>query len=126
IDAFGSDAIPLHLMTREALQIYMGRLKEGGVLAFHISNRYVDLEPVLANLAQDARLVCRIQEDRDLSPNDKARGYSPSVWIVMAQDPSHLDRLTANQAWKTARARLGLGIWTDDFSNLVSVLRWGE
>jgi hypothetical protein len=121
IDAFGSDAIPLHLLTREALRIYRDHLQEDGILAFHISNDYVNLEPVLANLADDAKMACRIQED-GASGTDKAKGKLPSIWLLMAADPSHLDRCTSSQ-WETARTRPDLSVWTDDFSNLLSVFR---
>lgn len=127
IDAFGSDAIPLHLVTREALTGYLTHLSAHGMLAFHISNRYVDLEPVLANLAADAGLVCWIQ--KDLGPQDAAGGQSgksPSVWVVMTRTPAALAPLAASPRWETARPRPSLGVWTDDFSNLVSVLRAGD
>jgi hypothetical protein len=126
IDAFGSDAIPLHLLTREALRVYLAHLEDHGILAFHISNLYVDLEPVLANLALDAnpRLECRIQYDLDLNDADMRRGKKPSVWVIMARSASDFGPLAKSPGWRPARANPDLQVWTDDFSNLVSVLRW--
>jgi hypothetical protein len=128
IDAFGSDAIPLHLLTREALKVYRAHLRDNGILAVHISNRYVNLEPVLANLAADAvpPLVCRIQYD--LNPDDMERrnGKGPSVWALLARTPDDLGQVANSTRWQPARVRPDLKVWTDDFSNLVSVLRWSE
>src|SRR5262249_21615234 len=76
IDAFGSDAIPVHLLTREAIEIYRERLRTDGIIAFHISNNYLDLEPVLAKLANDAtpRLHCYVREDTTLTDAEREAG----------------------------------------------------
>jgi spermidine synthase len=128
IDAFGSDAIPLHLLTREALQLYRDRLAEHGIVAFHISNRFVDLEPVLANLARDAAepLTCWIQDDRDVSDQEKRAGKWRSVWVVMAAAPADLASLVPGGRWQPARPRADLRVWTDDYANLFSVLQLRE
>ena len=128
IDAFGSDAIPLHLLTREALQVYTAHLADDGIVAFHISNNYVDREPVLANLAQDARppMVCWIQKDLDVSETERRQGKSPSVWVLLARSASALSPLQQSGRWRPAQARPELGVWTDDFSNLLAVLRFGD
>ncbi len=127
VDAFGSDAIPFHLLTREALRIYLAHLDGAGILAFHISNRYVDLEPVLANLAEDARppLLCRIQKDLDVAAQARL-GKSPSVWVLIARNEKDLGPLAKDARWRPARPRPDLTVWTDDFSNLASVLDFGE
>jgi hypothetical protein len=77
MDAFSSDAIPLHLLTREALALYKTKLADHGILAFHISNRYLDLQPILGDLAQDADLLCWAQNDLELGPGDEADGKAP-------------------------------------------------
>ena len=88
LDAFASDAIPVHLITRQAIELYLSRLQPGGVLLFHISNRYLDLEPVLGNLARDRGLAC-LSERHVPTPPQAARGYSLSQWwppvVAMAQ-----------------------------------------
>jgi hypothetical protein len=98
------------------------------LLAFHVSNNYVDLEPVLANLAQDAEppMSCRIQRDVHLEEEDRLNGKSPSVWLLLARTPEALGPLRQSSRWQAARPRPDLGVWTDDFSNLVSVLRWRD
>ncbi|MCL4503973.1 MAG: fused MFS/spermidine synthase, partial [Deltaproteobacteria bacterium] len=121
LDAFSSDAIPLHLVTREALGLYLSKLKNEGVLAFHISNRYLDLKPVLANLAQDAGLACLVQDDRDLTAaGDFKVG---SIWVVMARQPQILAPLAADHRWQPLPGN-GAPMWTDDFSNILTVFNW--
>ena len=79
VDAFSSDAIPVHLLTREALQLYLDMLAPGGVLVLHISNRYLDLEPVVANLAEDAALGGRLIGDDE---SEEIAGANRSTWVV--------------------------------------------
>ena len=73
IDAFNSDAIPLHLITREAFELYLSRTTADGALLFHLTNRYLDLEPVVANIARDLGLACRLQRHRP-TPAERRRG----------------------------------------------------
>jgi spermidine synthase len=123
LDAFSSDAIPLHLLTREALQIYREQLQPDGVLAFHISNRYLDLEPVLASLAADAKLVCWSRYD-PASPLEIDRGKSASHWVAMspsAEIVAPLERLQWQQLESNGNAP-----WTDDYCNLLQALRSHE
>jgi hypothetical protein len=124
IDAFSSDSIPLHLLTREALSLYMDKLAEGGMLALNVSNRYLDLEPVLANLAQDAGLVGWVRSHTDVSENELKQGYFSSVWIVLARRASDVTGLARDPRWRQLRQRSSVGVWTDDFSNLIRIVRW--
>jgi hypothetical protein len=117
VDAFSSDAIPVHLLTREALQLYLRRLKPDGTLAFHISNRNVDLKPVLGALARDSGLTALVRLDVD---DDPAAGHGKSEWLVMARDPSTLRSLIADRRWQQPPS--GRAVWTDDYSNIVTVL----
>jgi len=129
VDAFNSDSIPVHLLTREALQIYRSRLTRGGILAIHISNDYLDLEPVLASLARDAGppMECLIWNDRFVPEQDKAMGRLPSQWAVLADSAGDLKiLLEARLPWQAARLDPALRIWTDDFSNLIQVLKWRD
>ncbi len=131
VDAFSSDAIPVHLLTREAMQVYQSRLQPDGIMAFHVSNRFVDLEPVLANLARDAdpTWTCVIQQDTEA---DKRMGKWASDWMVLTRRPEDVDKLNrsgrrlARLTWSPARPDPGMRTWTDDFSNLFSVLRVGK
>jgi spermidine synthase len=122
LDAYSSDAIPVHLLTREAIELYRSRLAPGGVMALHISNRNFDLAPVVANLARDAGLVCHIRNDREVSAEDFRNGAVPSEWAVLAESESALGPLAADARWRTPPAYARV-VWTDDYSSLVSVLR---
>jgi hypothetical protein len=140
VDAFSSDAIPTHLITRQAIQMYFTKLAPGGILCVHTSNRHVDLVPVVADVADSLKLVCRLghwppedkgQKQRAAPPFDEntadhARGYYSSEWVMVARNDADLAFLDAPQyagCWSRAR-RLGLPPWTDDYSNLLSVFRW--
>lgn len=120
VDAFSSDSIPVHLATREAFHLYLEKLTERGILVFHISNRRLDLDPVMANLAHDAGLVGLDWED--LSPGPA--GKEASEWVVMTQRLEDLQPLLATHRWKPLIPQPSARVWTDDFSNLLSVLKW--
>lgn len=121
IDAFSSDAIPIHLITREALELYVTKLMEGGLVALHISNRHLDLVPVLGNLAQAAHLVGLEQHDDSDEASDRLR----SQWVILARRLQDFGRLAAPaEPWKPLTGRPDVGVWTDDFSNLLSVFQW--
>lgn len=126
LDAFSSDAIPMHLLTRQAIQIYLDKLAPRGVLACNISNRYLDLEPVLGALAKDRRLACWTEKDFDLTPMQAREGKSPSQWVIMARAGTSLDRILALGRWQPVKAPANMAPWTDDFSNLLGVFKWTE
>jgi hypothetical protein len=123
IDAFNSDAIPVHLMTREAMRLYLRTLTPHGVLAFHITNRYLDLVPVVANLARDAGLVGFIRADRNVPASQLAGGKLPSTWVAMARSTDDLRIISSDPRWKRLQANPNDPVWTDDFSNILSTLR---
>jgi spermidine synthase len=120
LDAFSSDAIPIHLMTAEALGLYLSRLAPGGALAFHISNRHLNLAPVLARTALSHGLAVRLQRhntDQRVTPE-----LFSSTWMVMARNAADLGPLAADARWSTPAIPPSTPLWTDDFSNIVSVL----
>jgi hypothetical protein len=119
VDAFSSDAIPVHLITREAFQLYLRKLDEGGVLAFHISNRYMNLAPLVSKLARDAGLVGVVRYDAAASDETVA-----TRWAVMARSAATLQPLVGDDRWKAMPANPVAMAWTDDFSNPLSVMRW--
>lgn len=123
LDAYSADSIPVHLATREAIALYLRKLAPGGVLAFHISNWHLDLEPVFANLARDAGLTCLVRDDTAITPAQQALGKSPSVWVAMARSPAELGFLARGTDWQRARGT-GAAAWTDDFSSVLGVFRW--
>lgn len=120
IDAFSSDAIPVHLLTREALNLYFSKLDSTGVLAIHISNKYLDLEPVLGRLAMDARLASRSQDDDTESTKTRYRSH----WIIMARKDTHFGAMANDPRWIKLRLAGHGPVWTDDFSNILSVFKW--
>jgi hypothetical protein len=124
LDAYSSDAIPVHLVTREALALYLQKLAPGGHLAFHISNTRLDLEPVLADLARDAQVACLTRADLTVSSREFASGKAASVWVVMARHPDELAKLMQDPRWRPSRGHARPVVWTDDYSSLWSILRW--
>lgn len=126
VDAFGSDSIPLHLLTREAMSLYFDHLEPTGILAFHISNNYVDLETPLANLSADRKPpgVAKIRRHRVLTQDEKRRGVMPSDWMVVARESSDLKPLRQTATWTDAASNPRQRVWTDDYSNLLEVFRW--
>jgi spermidine synthase len=123
LDAFSSDAIPAHLITREALRMYLAKLRDGGAIAFHISNRYLDLRPVLIALANDARIPGAVG-DQAASDEDRVRLYYSSRWVVLAKRPSTLAGLVRREGWSPLASEPATRVWTDDFSDILSVMKW--
>ncbi len=121
LDAFTSDAIPIHLLTSEALSVYLSRLAPDGVLLFHLSNRYLDLEPVVARSIQWGKLSGLIRVNTNLAPKDIAADGNPSVWSAASREESRLRALRADPRWRALRTREDVTLWTDDFSNIFKV-----
>jgi spermidine synthase len=122
LDAFSSDAIPMHLMTTEALALYLSHLNPQGVLMFHISNQHLLLGPVVARLAASQNLVALEQVDL-MAEHPQPVGKSPSHWVVMSRSAANLRPLVNDSRWHTPHAAAGTPLWTDDFSNILSALR---
>jgi spermidine synthase len=120
LDAFSSDAIPMHLMTSEAFSLYLSRLTPDGALVMHISNRHLRLAPVVARLAASQGLAALQQIDA--VGTDWPEGKSESHWIVMTRNRGDLDALAADRRWQPLVAGASTPLWTDDFSNILSVL----
>jgi SAM-dependent methyltransferase len=120
VDAFSGDAIPIHLLTREALTIYRRHLAPNGILAFHISNRHVDLEPPIALLAASAGMEAR--HVNSLGKDDP--GAYSSTWMLVTDNASFFlqPELVAHAFFPDTKP--GLRVWTDDYSALLPVLRW--
>jgi hypothetical protein len=113
----------VHLLTREALALYLTKLADGGRVVFHISNRHLQLEPMLARLASDAGLVAFLGFGAPTS-EEEANQIFPSQWVAMAESAESLGAIASRGGWPIAREQRGIDLWTDDFSNILSVLRW--
>ncbi|WP_076999438.1 spermidine synthase [Variovorax sp. KK3] len=118
VDAFTGDSVPAHLLTVQALDIYLRHLKPDGVIAFHVSNRYLKLDDVVTNIAQSRGLHALLVED-----NPEAVDVERSIWMLVARDAQALQREPFRGAGTTPDPIRGVAPWTDDFNNLFSVLR---
>lgn len=124
VDAFSSDAIPLHLLTDEAFGVYLDALSERGILMVHISNRYIELEPVLAAVAKKRGLAVALRDD---NPPDRTT-FTPSSWVAMSRDPAQLKAMEAKAPafpWKPLR-KAAPRAWTDDHASILPYIRWGN
>ena len=121
IDAFSSDAIPVHLMTQEAFDIYGDALADDGMLMVHVSNRYLDLAPMVAALSRKGRWHGAMRMDTD----DLATGLTPSLWIALTRDRDAYNRLidASGPEW-SALPPPSDQAWTDDNASILPLIRW--
>jgi len=119
IDAFSSDSIPVHLITAEATSLFFKHLKPDGVLAYHISNRFLDLKPVLANIARANGLVVRLITD---SPGDDSAA-SITDWVLLARSPEAFEAERLAEVAEAIAPNPDFSLWTDQFNNLIDVLK---
>lgn len=119
VDAFSSDSIPVHLLTREALAVYRRHLREGGVVAFHISNRYLNLKPVVQQMAEEAGMTPLLVADDPESGSSLYR----SDWVLVTTNAALLQALKAAGHGEPLAGPVTLRPWTDDFNNLFDVLK---
>ena len=124
LDAFSSDAVPVHLITREAFELYRARLSPDGALLVHFSNRDLELEPVLGRVARELGLVARARHDP--VPRFSGGGRLSSEWMVLATRADALGGLSDDSRWRDPEVRPGTPLWTDDYSNLLGVLRYAR
>jgi SAM-dependent methyltransferase/MFS family permease len=122
VDAFSSDAIPVHLITREALGIYLKHVKPDGIVAFHVSNRFLDLVPVVARLAREHGVqVTHIKDDPD---DDDPLGRSRSDWVLVSRSAEALKApKIAEGGAAEPKDKPDWRTWTDDYSNLIQILK---
>jgi len=119
IDAFSSDSIPVHLITREAVELYARHIAADGIIAIHISNRFLDLKPVLANIAQATGLAARLVTD---TPADDSAASSTD-WVLLAREAAVLDDPRLAGRAEPLVPVAGFSLWTDQFNNLLDVLK---
>ena len=119
IDAFSSDSIPVHLITSEATALFFQHLKPDGILAFHISNRFLDLKPVLANIAEANGLAARLVTD---APGDDSSA-SITDWVLLARSPAAFTNERLAEVVEAIEPNPHFSLWTDQFNNLIDVLK---
>lgn len=122
VDAFSGDAIPLHLLTREAMEAYRRQLAPGGVVAFHVSNSYLSLAPEIALVADAEGMQARVVESFEVP----AEGAYRATWVLVSADPSFFAKPGMQAATARITRRTGLRVWTDDYSSLLPVLHLGQ
>lgn len=120
LDAFTGGSIPVHLLTREAIQLYLDRLRPDGILLFHVSNRHLALAPVLAAHARDLELFAYERID---ARTNLEEGVFGSHWVTLVRRPEALEGVP-DEGWRELRTGPGARAWTDDFSDLLTVQRW--
>jgi SAM-dependent methyltransferase len=122
LDAFSSDAVPVHLLTREAVALYVSRLAPGGLLVFNVSNRYVRLGPVLAGVAAALGLQAWMASDLEVTAAEARSGKFPSQWVLMAPAGTDTRWLAGAGAWRALAPSPGARLWTDQCASIVDAV----
>ena len=117
LDAFSSDSVPAHLVTSQAMDLYLSKLAPDGLMVFHISNRYLNLEPLVSGLSQEKGLSALIRHDREF---DASIAKYPSSWVVIGRSDAALGKLVSDSQWRRLNGNV---LWTDDFSNIFSLIK---
>lgn len=120
VDAFSGDAIPLHLLTLQALALYRHHLAPNGIIAFHVSNQHVFLEPAVAQLAYSSHMLSA----RVASLSNDSRGEYGATWILLTTNAAFLAQPELMASAHPPSLKPGLRLWTDDYSSLLPLLRW--
>lgn len=122
LDAYNSDAVPTHLLTREALDLYLEKLAPHGVVVFHVSNRYLDIEGVVGGIVRDAGVVARTQLHIPPKSERRKKQIDASKYTVVARELDDLRVIAEEERWRDVRpADI---VWTDDFTNIITVFEW--
>ena len=119
IDAFSSDSIPVHLLTKEAVAMYASRLRPGGLIAFHVSNNHFNLAHPIAAISRELGLAAAVRSDFDVSPLDAGFGKRPSVWAAVGGTADIAALQSAKPAWRPIVVPTDAKAWTDDHANLL-------
>jgi spermidine synthase len=125
LDAFSSDAVPPHLLSREALDIYRSKLKPDGAILFHVSNRYLNVKDLVAALVTDATLPAFVRVDR-VTADESSAFRASTQYVIASATPGGirgLGGIPANPRWQAVAKPPGVKVWTDDYSNLIALLR---
>lgn len=120
VDAFSGDAIPVHLLTVQAMKVYQRQLAPGGILAFHISNQYLDLAPVVGPLAAASGMQARLID----TPSNDTRGEYRATWVLVTNNSAFLSQPPVVLASLPVHLKPGLRTWTDNYSSLLPILQW--
>lgn len=124
LDAYNSDSVPIHLLTREAVELYLSRLKSQGILVFNATNRHMDIPQVVVDLAADLELESRVQSHWPRERYLYDLQVNPSTYVVVARDADALEFLGDDPRWKRLPPSEDLRIWTDDYADLLRYYEW--
>jgi len=127
VDAFSSDAIPIHLLTREAMAIYLKKIVPEGIVALHVSNRHLELASVVAGIAAANGMVSRVNEGTDVAESDADYIFLGTVVVATRKD-ENFGPIAQSEHWELQRPDPNQRVWTDDYSNIIgSIIRkWRE
>ena len=124
LDAFGSDSVPIHLLTEEAVELYLDSLDENGLLAIHISSKFMNFIPVGAALSQHFGLHSAVRTDAQLTQADRQSGRSASRYMIFSRDKETIDRfLDLENGWQPLKSDRPVH-WTDEHANILDVMIW--
>lgn len=124
LDAFNSDAVPVHLLTAEAVRLYLAKLAPGGALVFNVTNEHLDLEGVLGRIAAELGLAALVRrEEGGVVATEELPFKLPSDWLVIAASPEGLGGLAGRTGWQAPRYDRGSRPWSDDHAGLLGALR---
>jgi len=123
LDAFSSDAVPVHLLTREAIAMYLSKLTDDGILVFNISNQFIDFRPLLAAQASEFHLQALFRDDTNISKEDYQRGKLASIFMVLSRNSALMNRLQSEMHWKKQESQIE-NVWTDKFSNILNIMKF--
>ncbi|MEQ1932587.1 MAG: hypothetical protein ABL962_01720, partial [Fimbriimonadaceae bacterium] len=115
-------SVPLHLLTVEAMELYVSLLKPGGIIAFHISNRYLSLKEVLAAAAQHHGMRALLREDQTLNDLEEKEGKTRSQWMLICRSLEDLGNMKRDASWFRMARDPAIKPWRDDFSNLLEAM----
>lgn len=119
VDAFSGDSIPVHLLTREAAETYFRHLNSGGIIAYHVSNNFLNLVPIVSDIATDLSKSALLVRSAPLP----AEQVLPADWVLVSGDSSVLEDIRSTLSGAMMLGRSGGRVWTDQYSNLLSALR---
>ncbi len=122
LDAYNSDAVPTHLLTAEALELYRSKVRPGGAIVFHVSNRYLDIEGVVGGIAKNAGMVARTQLHIPPKSERREKHIDASKYAVVVEHVDDLHAIKDDYRWRETEA--ADVVWTDDFTNVISVFEW--
>ena len=121
VDAFSSDAIPIHLLTREAMEIYLKKLTPKGIVAVHVSNRHLELASVVTGIASANGMVARLNEGADVTENDADYIFLGTI-VAAARKDEDFGPIAESQYWELQEPDPKQWVWTDDYSNILGSL----